>query len=267
LFTGIIEIAMGRTATLEPTMFLYGTKPKFNADNIENILHMAEFLLIPNLKSVCIAWLKTVSINRENCMEFLQLSSIYDFKIPRCTTYIEEHLPEMFLLPQMVNLTKDSVYLLFSDTRLSYVQMDDRLLFLLKWLNANPNTRKAHMKELLSNIDFHSISNECLQEALNNADVACHIQSEHMTTAGSDDRRVLIMRGDNYDDVFWCLDLERDQWFRVESNLLKEDRSGDNVEISGTCTNSAGSLVCSIRRSYQEMGLCCLICRRVHVQK
>ncbi|XP_060584492.1 ring canal kelch homolog isoform X1 [Ruditapes philippinarum] len=250
--TGIIEIAMGTPATLETTiMFLYGKKPKLNDENIENILHMAEFLLIPNLKSACIAWLKTVSVTRENCMKFLQLSSIYDFELPRCTTYIEEHLPEMLLLPQMINLTKDSILLLFSDTRLSYVQMDDRLLFLLKWLDANPNTRKAHMKELLSNIDFHSISNQCLQEALNNSDVACHIQSECMTTVGSNDRRVLIMKEGNYGDSFWCLDLERDQWFRVKSNSLKEDRSGGTVEISGTFTKTTGSLVCSVR-SYPE---------------
>jgi hypothetical protein len=61
------------------------------------------------------------------------------------------------------------------------------------------------------------------------------------------------MRGDIIDDVFWCLDLERDQWFRVESNSLKEERSGDNFEISGTCTNTTGSLVCSVRRNYPEM--------------
>jgi hypothetical protein len=259
LFTGIIEIAMGTPATLETAiMFLYGNKPKINDENIENILHMAEFLLIPNLKSACIAWLKTGSITRENCMQFLQLSSIYDFEIPRCTTYIEEHLPEVLQMPQTVNLTKDSIHLLFSNTRLSYVQMNDRLLFLLKWLNANPNTRKAHMKELLSNIDFHSISNQCLQEALNNSDVACHIQSERMTTVGSNDRRVLIMRGDKYDDVFWCLDLERGQWFRVESNSLKGDRTDVSLEISGTCTNSSGSLVCSVSRKDLEMSFALL---------
>ncbi|XP_060584498.1 kelch-like protein 41 [Ruditapes philippinarum] len=193
-------------------MFLYGKKPKLNDENIENILHMAEFLLIPNLKSACISWLKTVSITRENCMKFLQLSSIYDFEIPRCTKYIEEHLPEMFLQPQMVNLTKDFIHLLFSNKRLSYVQMDDRLLFLLKWLEANPNTRKAHIKELLTTIDFHSISNQCLQVCLHNPDVACHLPSEHLTTAALNDHRVLIMKGGyNEDDVFWCLDLERDQ--------------------------------------------------------
>jgi hypothetical protein len=187
-------------------------------------------------------------------MQFLQLASIYDFEIPKCTTYIEGHLQEVLQLPQIVNLTKDSIHLLFLDTRLSYVQMDDRLLFLLKWLNANPNTRKAHMKELLSsNIDFHSISNQCLQVALNNTEVACLIQSEQMTTAGSNDQRVLIMRGDIIDDVFWCLDLERDQWFRIEPNSLNEERSGDNVVISGTCTNTTGSLVCSVRRNYPEM--------------
>jgi hypothetical protein len=49
LLTGIIEIAIGTPATLETTiMFLYGKKPKLNDENIENILHMTEFLLIPN---------------------------------------------------------------------------------------------------------------------------------------------------------------------------------------------------------------------------
>jgi hypothetical protein len=133
--------------------------------------------------------------------------------------------------------------------------MDDRLLFLLKWLEANPNTRKAHIKELLTTIDFHSISNQCLQVCLHNPDVACHLPSEHLTTAALNDHRVLIMKGGyNEDDVFWCLDLERDQWFRIKSNSLEAERSNRIVEMSGTCTNTTGSIVCSIKkRSYQEM--------------
>ncbi|XP_060606458.1 uncharacterized protein LOC132758777 [Ruditapes philippinarum] len=186
-------------------------------------------------------------------MKIFQLSSIYDFEIPRCTTYIEEHLPEMLLLPQMVNLTKDSVHLLFSDKRLSYVPMDDRVLFLHKWLDANPNTRRAHMKELLSNIVFSSVSNQCLQACLHNLDAACHTQLKDMTSARSNDHRVLIMKEGNYGDSFWCLDLERDQWFRVELNSLKIDRSGRTVEISDTCTSTTGSIVCSVRRNYPEM--------------
>ncbi|XP_060555556.1 uncharacterized protein LOC132716322 isoform X2 [Ruditapes philippinarum] len=251
--TGIIEIKIGTPVTLETTiMYLYGKKPKFNDENIENIVQMAEFLLIPNLKSACIAWLTTISITRENCMKFLQLSSIFDFELPSCTTYIEEHLPELLHLPEMVNLTEDSMLLLFSDKRLSCVPMDDRLLFLFRWLDANPGLRKAHIKELLKDIDLHSISNQCLQACLQNPDVACHIQSEHMTPAESNDHRVLIIKDVNYNYVFWCLDLERDQWFRVKSNSLKEERSNRIVDISGTCTNIAGSIVCSIRRSCQK---------------
>jgi hypothetical protein len=66
-----------------------------------------------------------------------------------------------------------------------------------------------------------------------------------MTTTGSNDHRVLIMKGGNYADVFWCLDLERNKWFRVKSNSLKTERSNRTVEMSGTCTNIAGSIVCS----------------------
>jgi hypothetical protein len=56
--TGIIEITIGGPVTLETTiMYLYGKTPKFNDENIENVLHMAEFLLSPNLKSVMSAYL------------------------------------------------------------------------------------------------------------------------------------------------------------------------------------------------------------------
>jgi hypothetical protein len=188
-------------------------------------------------------------------MKILQLSSIYDFEIPRCTTYIEEHLPEMLLLPQMINVTNDSIHLLFSDTRLSYMPMDDRLLFVLKWLDANPNTRRVYMKELLANLDFNLISNQCLQVCLNNSETACHIQSKHITTARPKDHRVLIMKEGNYDDVFWCLDLERDQWFRVESNSLKKEGSNRTVELYGTSTKTIGSIVCSVKIGYQEISL------------
>jgi hypothetical protein len=152
----------------------------------------------------------------------------------------------------MVNLTEDSMLLLFSDKRLSCAPMDDRLLFLFRWLDANPGFRRAYIKDLLKYIDIHSISNQCLQACLQNPDLACHIQSEHMTPAESNDHRVLIIKDVYYDYVFWCLDLERDQWFRVKSNSLKEELSNRSVEMSGTCTNTAGSIVCSIR-SYKDI--------------
>ena len=78
------------------------------------MLEVAEFLMIPNLKAMCINWLDNCSVTVDNCYKLLELSSIYEFELPKCTEFIRGHLPDMLKKMKMLNITYDSVQLSFS---------------------------------------------------------------------------------------------------------------------------------------------------------
>ncbi|XP_060601265.1 uncharacterized protein LOC132754621 [Ruditapes philippinarum] len=241
---GEIKMTIGTPDSLQTAiMYLYGKKPKLSQENIENVLEMAEFLLIPNLKAACIIWLNSTVITEDNCLEFLQISSINDFEIERCVDFIEENLPEMLDHPLMINLTQESVQMLFSDKRLSYVPMDNKLLFLFKWSEA-VNSRKVHLTELLTTINFNEVSNSLMQNLTHK--YADFIQIDRNSPV-VENQQVLFMKG--YDmsfktcNTFWCLDLEREQWFRFNSESFIKERSDLYKNISGTCSTASGPVV------------------------
>ncbi|XP_045191998.2 calicin-like isoform X2 [Mercenaria mercenaria] len=95
--TGKIEMAIGTPVTLEmAVMFLYGRKPLFTEENIEQMMDLAEFLLIPNLKAACVHWITRLNITEGNCINIIQLSSLYDLYIPECEEYFEGHCSKRF---------------------------------------------------------------------------------------------------------------------------------------------------------------------------
>lgn len=223
---GEIKMTIGTPDSLQTAiMYLYGKKPKLSQENIENVLQMAEFLLIPNLKAACEIWLNSTVITEDNCLEFLQISSINDFEIKRCVDFIEENLSEMLNDPLMINLTQESVQLLFSDKRLSYVPIDDKLLFLFKWSDA-VNSRKVQLTDLLKTINFNEVSNSLMQNLTHK--YADFIQKDRNSPV-IENHQVLFMKG--YDisyntcNTFWCLDLEREQWFCFNSESFINERS------------------------------------------
>ncbi|XP_052278540.1 kelch-like protein 38 [Dreissena polymorpha] len=56
---GAVQMHIGTPATIDMAlMFLYGKEPQLNIDNIGEVLGIAEFLLLPTLKTFCVLWLK-----------------------------------------------------------------------------------------------------------------------------------------------------------------------------------------------------------------
>ncbi|XP_052816766.1 uncharacterized protein LOC128243202 [Mya arenaria] len=79
---GSVHIHIGDKDTLEQAlMFLYNKFPVLNMDNISLMLEMAEFLLIPTLKSYCVEWLNELTITRHIVWIILSLESLYDFQV------------------------------------------------------------------------------------------------------------------------------------------------------------------------------------------
>ncbi|XP_053385416.1 uncharacterized protein LOC123538736 isoform X2 [Mercenaria mercenaria] len=236
-------------------MFLYGRKPAFTIDNVGELLELAEFFMIVGLKSACIEWLRSEEITEENCMYVMQLSTKYNFEVTTCIDYIESHLPEILKNDDAVNLSKDSVEYLFSDRRFSYVTMDDKLMFLVKWVGMHSCEKAENVRALFQTIDMDEVSYSALESAKRNVPFSKIIDLNNVVLLADDENskhNVIMMfcnRG-----YFWCLDLQNDRWYRLNSNINKDQhlQSCDKHDIGGV-RNSVPEIILTCKGFLEKM--------------
>jgi hypothetical protein len=163
---GVVEVSVGTSNSVEMAiMYLYGVVPDINIDNVELLFQQAEYFMIAGLKTYCINWLCSSEITEETHMFVFQLSSVYNFEVPNCMAYIESHLPEVLQNQEALQFSKELIKRLFTDERLSYVTMDERLSFLIKWIRENSDGIKTNIIELFETIDIQDVTDSVLREA------------------------------------------------------------------------------------------------------
>jgi len=128
---------------------------------------LAEFLMIPELKSFCCKWIQTVNINDDNVETLLHISSLFDIELTTLTRYIRQHLDVLFAGDRLLSLTPDSLKFLLTDQTLSYVTSDERLLFVLKWAQHSLEERSVFLEEisLVKMLDVTEITRGALAKA------------------------------------------------------------------------------------------------------
>ncbi|XP_045179102.2 uncharacterized protein LOC123538789 [Mercenaria mercenaria] len=236
--TGLVEVKVDTTpnAVEMALMFLYGRKPAFTIENVGELLELAEFFMLVGLKSACIEWLRSEEITVENCMHVMQLSTKYNFEVTTCIDYIESHLPEIFNNNDAVNLSKESIEYLFSDIRFSYLTMDEKLTFLVKWAGMHSCEKAENVRALFQTIDMEEVSNSALESAKRNVPFSKIIDLNKVVLLADDEsskRNVLILFCNK--GYFWCLDLLNFRWYRLNSSINENQhlQSCDTHEIGG----------------------------------
>ncbi|XP_060599281.1 uncharacterized protein LOC132752895 [Ruditapes philippinarum] len=214
---GVVEVSVGTSNSVEMAiMYLYGVVPDINVDNVELLLQQAEYFMIAGLKTYCINWLCSSEITEETHMFVYQLSSVYNFEVPNCMAYIESHLPEVLQKQEALQFSKELIKRFFTDERLSYVTMDERLSFLIKWIRENSDEIKTNIIELFETIDIQDVTDSVLREASSVKLVNEILLSKDVviTPHGSECKRdVLIMSGEK--GSLLGLDLQSDTWCKL----------------------------------------------------
>ena len=150
LFAGVIKLSIGNSNSVEAALnFLYGQRPKITIDNAGDVFEMAEFLMIDELKALCIERMRAVPVNLGSCLKLLLLMSTYDFYLQKTSDFILAHLTELLVMEEMLLVNKDAVQYIITEPVLSYVSRDDCFRFLLKWTK-HCSRRHLDFPELLS---------------------------------------------------------------------------------------------------------------------
>jgi len=251
---GELNLTLGTRETIDTALlFLYGKCPKLTNENIYHMFDLAEFLMIPNLKSLCCKWIQAVDINEENVETLLHITSLFDFEINTLTQYVRQHLTDLFAGDKLLSLTPDSIEFLLMDQTLSYVTSDERLLFVLKWAQHSLEKRSAFLLEtsLVKLIDVSKITNDALAKAKqmeSYSKIKSYIGDETMNLTGK--RKVLVSVSSYKANKLWIYDIEKQQWFGVH---LENVESNTN-EIQAFSNDSS---VLYLRHDrYKETELC-----------
>ena len=159
---GLVQFSIGTSNSVEAAInFLYGQRPKINTDNAESILEAAEFLMIEELKTLCIKKLKSVQVDSNNCLKLLFLTSRYDFYLEKLSDFILSHLPDLLPNDEMLLLDKESVRNIITDPMLSYVSREDYFKYLIRW-TGHFAERDSDFPELLACLESEDISSDVL---------------------------------------------------------------------------------------------------------
>jgi len=210
-------------------LFLYGKCPKLTNENIFNMFDLAEFLMIPNLKSFCCKWIKNVDINNDNVETLLHISSLFGVELEALEKYTRRHLDVLFAGDRLLSLTPESLEFLLTDQTLSYVTADERLVFILKWTQHSLKERSAFLQKmiLVKMLDVTEITRGALVKA-KHMDSYREIESfisDH-TVHVAEKRKVLVTTGVYNSHRLLLYDIERKQWFavRLENVMLNNAR-------------------------------------------
>ncbi|KAH3722341.1 hypothetical protein DPMN_065299 [Dreissena polymorpha] len=138
---------------------------------------LAEFFMIPTLKSLSVNLVQYINISETNVVTYLEMASLYEFDNHRALQYVHSHLDELLATDALVRASKDFIADLFANKTLRYVSMDTRLQFLKRWAQFNINERKGEFKELFALLDTRMLNKQCIQMATSALDCCEQIMS------------------------------------------------------------------------------------------
>ena len=126
-------------------------------------METADFLMIDELKNMCVKIVKSFTVSSQSCLTLLFISSKFDIFFPNLEDFYLSHLPELMKQDQMLEIDKEAVRLILTDQTLSYIGKDDTIMFLTRWAAYSPD-RKSDFRELLAYIEKDDFSNEILRK-------------------------------------------------------------------------------------------------------
>ena len=247
--TGIINLSIGSPYSVQSALdFLYGVKPDVELHNAYNLLETADFLMIDELKDICVEKVKSFPVSSQSCLILLFIGSRFDIIFPHLEDFYLSHLPELMKQDQMLEIDKEAVRLLLTDQTLAYIGKDDIIRFLVRWAALSPD-RKSDFREMLSCLEENDFSNEILktvhddypdlENTIEEAHPGCHFMNgDNKVTKINNGCDVLVLYPPDKKLptlIFYGYSLKHKCWFKipVKSNDFEK---GSQMVAHGTDT-------------------------------
>ena len=155
------------TAVRAAINFLYTGTIDLTYSGVRDILEVADYLQIDDLKRACTDYLSCLQVTTENCVDLSLLASLYDLDIYcKVFEFVRGHLPEVMKQPDFLSLTLESVLELLMDKSLNYVSADDFFTFIVKWVEHDEDSRKGSFERMFCQLELKNMSNQFLEKVV-----------------------------------------------------------------------------------------------------
>ncbi|XP_021339408.1 kelch-like protein 11 [Mizuhopecten yessoensis] len=165
-FSGTVELHIGKPGAVRSALeFLYLGNVKISYDNVQELLEVADYFQIMELKRACQDYLYSVNINTDNCVRICLMCSLYDLDLyTRAFDFLRGNLPEVMQKEDILSLTHDSVLSLVTDLSLCYVSQSDFFRFIVRWVQFEEEVRLTYFEELFCALNLLGIPKKYLEE-------------------------------------------------------------------------------------------------------
>ncbi|KAH3831992.1 hypothetical protein DPMN_105266 [Dreissena polymorpha] len=213
----------GYTATTVETAvtFLYGLTPNVCEKRLTELFDLAEFLMIPNLKALCVKHAENIPVNIDNLKNLLELSSLYEFENRSVSQYVKSYLNEILQSDVLISATNEFIEELFTNETLRYVSMDTRLQFLIRRSQVC-GTARTSIQTLLRLINLNEISASTLllaMEAFVIDDLKQISPEVQKKTYPLTPRDCIVIFKSHSSEPYKLFDISNDQWFNASFSL------------------------------------------------
>lgn len=206
--SGKITLHVGKLAAIRSAIeFLYVGTVEISYENVKDLLEVAEYFQIGDLKQACRDYLFSVEITIDNCVHICLMCSQYDLDIYNKTyDFLRGHLPDVMKKNDILTLTHDSILAFITDTTLSYITQEEFFNFIVRWVNHDQKARLQYFCELFCALDLLQMSKQSIENLLERnelvakfEDCKSHILRAKQTTGlsfqESGERDVILVAG------------------------------------------------------------------------
>ncbi|XP_052817375.1 uncharacterized protein LOC128243568 [Mya arenaria] len=225
--TGVIEIRERKSYVVhEAILFLYNVDPVLDKDNIGEFIDIAEFLIIPRLRAFCVKWLEQTKKTNALIEICLPLCTLYDVDVPSVSDYIRMNLIELMNGTELLSIDSNSLHDILSDQYLSYVTMETKFNFLMRWVKVDSLNRSQYFKPLYELVDFLRLSQATITLA-NQDPLICStemVSKLEYEQQHSEPKEFIAMIAEYQDlgiekEMFMIYDEHKTEWFRLNINM------------------------------------------------
>ena len=165
---GKIRISVGKPSAIRAAItFLYNGVVEVKYETVKDLLEVADYFQVEDLKKACSDYLASVEVNIENCINMSLLASLYDLDIyGKVYDYVRGHLPEVMQQEETLTLTSESIIGMLNDKALNYVAVEDFFKFIVKWVEYDSEVRHKYFAEMFCALDLKKMSKVYLEKTL-----------------------------------------------------------------------------------------------------
>ena len=156
--------------------FMYSGKIDIDSDNVMNLIAVADFLQMEDVKQFCFEFLESIT-TIDNCIEIVKASTMYHNASGLNTTYkfISENFDEFAQTDAFLNLSKDTLMNLIGKIDFSNIH-SSVYKAIINWTQ-HDESRKADFAQLFLELDLEQFTLKCLEmiakEPLVNSNLSC----------------------------------------------------------------------------------------------